>query len=120
MKFLLLVIYLICIHIYLDLISLPLTYINFLRLSFLMQAWAFIQQFSYMLEVQYIFVQRNFGKGFLSERCVYIDFAHGLFSIGALDMPKKCSKAQKMVLVHAHFYLGEIKRFRLERCWGNH
>ena len=30
---------------------------------------------------------------------------------------KTCSKAQKMVFVHAHFYLGEIKRFRLERCW---
>ena len=33
----------------------------------------------------------------LSERCVYIDFAHGLFSTGALDMPKY-PKAQKMVL----------------------
>ena len=88
---------LICIHIYLDLISLSLTYLNFLRLSFLMQAWVFIQQFRHMLEVQYIFVQRNFGRGFLSERCVYIDFAHELCSIGALDMPKKCSKAQKMV-----------------------
>ena len=48
MKFLLLVFDLICIHIYLDLISPPLTYLNFLRLSFLMQAWAFIQQFRHM------------------------------------------------------------------------
>ena len=86
MKFLLLVIDLTCIHIYLDLISLPLKYLNFFRLLFLMQAWAFIQQFRHMLEVQYIFVQRNFGKGFLS---VYIDFAHGLFSISALDMPNE-------------------------------
>ena len=117
MKFLLLVIDLVCIHIYLDLIYLPLKYLNFLRLLFLMQTWAFIQQFRHMLEVQYIFVQRNFGKGFLSERCVYIDFAHGLSSIDALDMPKNVPRRRKWSLGHAHFYLGEIKRFRLERCW---
>ena len=53
----------------------------------------------------------------LSERCVYIDFAHGLFSTGALDMPKKYPKAQKMVLGPRPFLLREIKKFRLERCW---
>ena len=53
----------------------------------------------------------------LSERCVYIDFAHGLFSTGALDMPKNIPRRRKWSLGHAHFYLGDIKRFRLERCW---
>ena len=48
MKFLWPVTYLICIHIYLDLIFLPLTYLNFIHLSFLMQVWAFIQQFRHM------------------------------------------------------------------------
>ena len=52
----------------------------------------------------------------LSERCVYIDFAHGLFSTGALDMPKNIPRRRKWSLGHAHFYLGEIKRYRLERC----
>ena len=53
----------------------------------------------------------------LSERCVYIDFAHGLFSIGALDMPKNVPRRRKWSLGNAHCYLGEIKRFRLEWCW---
>ena len=111
MKFLLLVIDLICIHIYLDLISLHLTYLNFLRLSFLMQVWAFIQQFGHMLEVQYIFVQRNFGKGFLSERCVYIDFAHGLFFIGALDLPKMFQGAENGLWATPIFILEKLKDF---------
>ena len=62
MKFLLLVIDLICIHIYLDLISLHLTYLNFLRLSFLMQAWAFIQQFRNMRGAVNFWYSEMFGE----------------------------------------------------------
>ena len=93
MKFLLLVIDLICIHVYLDLISLHLTYINFLRLSFLMQAWAFIKQFRNM-QGAVNFRTAKVWERVLSERCVYIDFAHRLFSIGALDMPKMSQGAE--------------------------
>ena len=109
MKFLLLVIDLICIHICLDIISLPLKYLNFLRLLFLTQAWAFIQQFRHMLEVQYIFEQRNFGKGFLSERCIYIDFAHSLFFIGALDMPKMFQGSENGLSATPIFILEKLK-----------
>ena len=94
----------------------PTSHISKFSSSFIYYAVLGIQQFRHMLEVQCIFVQRNFGKGFLSERCVYIDFAHELCSIGALDMPKNVPRRRKWSLGHAHFYLGEIKRFRLERC----
>ena len=40
-------------HIYFDLISLPLSYINFPHLSFVMQAWVFIPQFRHMQAAGY-------------------------------------------------------------------
>ena len=89
----------------------PTSHISEFSSPFISYAVLDIQQFHHMLEVQYIFVQRNFWKGFLSKRCVYIDFAHGLCCIGALDMPKNVPRRRKWSLGYAHFYLGEIKRF---------
>ena len=47
----------------------------------------------------------------LSERCVYIDFAHGLFSIGALDMPKMSQGAGNGFWAKPIFILGKLKDF---------
>ena len=70
-------------HTYFDLISLPLSYLNFPHLSFFVQAWLFIQQLRYVLYAIYF---AKFWKR-ISD-CVYIDFAHGLCSIGAIHIPK--------------------------------
>ena len=43
-----------------------------------------------------------------------IDFARGLYSIGALNIPKKRSKEENMVSGPRLFYFGKIKRLRLE------
>ena len=90
MKFLLLVIdlimYAICIvHTYFDLISVPLSYLNFSHLSFLMKVWVFIQQLRHMWGAIYFRTVKFWERisDFLIN-CVYINFAHGLYSIGAL------------------------------------
>ena len=120
MKFLLLVIdlimYAICnMHTYFDLISVPLSYLNFSHLSFLMQVWVFIQQFRHMWGCSIFSYGKILGKYF----CVYIDFAHGLYSIGALrhTYTKKRSKEENMVSGLRLFYFGKIKSLRLEWCW---
>ena len=120
MKFLLLVIDLICIHIYLDLISLHLTYINSLRLSFLMQAWAFIKQFCNE-RAAVNFRTAKVWERVLSKRCVYIDFAHGLFSIGALDMPKMSQGTENGLWTTPIFILEKLKDFDCNGVGrGNH
>ena len=43
--------------------------------------------------------------------CVYNAFAHGLYSIGVLHIPKKFSKEDNMVSRPRLFYFGKIKRF---------
>ena len=104
MKFLLLVIdfimYTICrVHTYFDLISLPLSYLNFSHLLFVMQVWLFIQQFRHMRGSIY-FRTAKFWESISDylRNCVYIDFANGLNSFGALrpTYTKKRSKEENI------------------------
>ena len=134
MKFLLLVIdlimYAICkVHAYFDLISLPLSYLNSSHLSFLMQVWVFIQQFRHMRGGIYFRTAKfweNISDYLIIINRVYIDFAHGLYSIGALRpiYTKKCSKEENIVSGPRLFYFGKLKVFVWNgvgsRGWGDH
>ena len=112
MKFLLLVIdlimYTICIHTYL--ISRPRSYLNFPHLSFLMQAWVFIQQFRHVLGATY-FRMEKFCKSMSDYliNCVHIAFAYGLYSIGVLHIPKNFPRRRTWFLGHTYFILGKLK-----------
>ena len=130
MKFLLLVIglimYTICIvHTYFDLISLPLSYLNFSHFSFLMQVWVFIQQFRQMQGAIY-FRTSKFWESISDYlvNCVYFDFVHGLYSIGALrpTYTKNIPRMRMWLLGHAYFILGKLKVFAWNgigsRGWG--
>ena len=95
-------------HTYFDLISLPLSYLNFPRLSFFVQAWVFIQQFRLVRDAIYFRIAKFFKS--ISD-CLYIDFANGLYSIGAIHVPKKRSKEESIVSGPRLYYFGKIKRF---------
>ena len=110
---------------YFDLISLPLSYLNFSHFSFLIQVRVFIQQFRHMW-VAICFRTSKFWES-ISEyltNCVYFDFAHGLYSIGALwhTYTKNVPRMRTWLLGHAYFILGELKVFAWNgvgsREWG--
>ena len=75
-----------------------------------MQAWAIIKQFRNMRGAVN-FRTAKVWERVLSERCVYIDFAHGLFSIGALDMPKMSQDAENGLWATPIFILEKLKDF---------
>ena len=72
-------------HTYFDLISLPLSYLNFPDLSFFVQVCVFIQQFRHVRDAVYFRIAK-FCKS--SSDCVYIDFTHELCYISAIHIPK--------------------------------
>ena len=43
--------------------------------------------------------------------CVYIDFTHGLYSIGALHIPKNIPRRRTWFLDHTYFILGKLRDF---------
>ena len=100
--------YALYIHTYL--ISLPLSYLNFPHLSFLMQAWVFIQQFRHARGAIY-FRTAKFCKSMSDYliNCVFIAFAHGLYSIGVLHIPKNFPRRRTWFLGHSYFILGKFK-----------
>ena len=97
---------------YSDLISLPLSYLNFSHFSFLMQVWVFIQQFCHMRGAIY-FRTSKFWENISDYlvNCVYFDFVHGLYSIGALrpTYTKNVPRMRTWLLGHAYFIFGKLK-----------
>ena len=97
-----------------DLISLPLSYLNFSHFSFLMQVWVFIQQFCHMQGAIY-FCTSKFWESISDYlvNCVYFDFAHGLYSIGALRpiYTKNVPRRKTWLLGHAYCIFGKLKVF---------
>ena len=110
---------------YFGLISLPLSYLNFSHFSFLMQEWVFIQKFRDMRGAIY-FHTSKFWKNIsdYSVNCVYFDFVHGLYSIGALRpiYTKNFPRMRTWLLGHTYFIFGKLKVFAWNgigsRGWG--
>ena len=107
------------VYTYFDLINISLhfSYLNLSHLSFLRQAWVFIQQFRHIMRCN-IFSYGKFWESISDYliNCVYVDFAHGLYFIDALrpTYTKKRSKEENMVSEPRLFYFGKIKSLRLE------
>ena len=99
-------------HTYFDLISLPLSYLNFPHLSFFVQAWEFIQQFRHVWDA-ICFRIAKFCKS-ISD-CLYIDFTHGLCSIGAIHIPKMFQGGEHSFWATPILFW-ENQKIRLEWC----
>ena len=75
-----------------------------------MQAWVFIQQFRHVRGAIYLLTAKFCES--MSDyliNCVYIAFAHGLYSIGVLNIPKNFPRRRTWFLGHAYFILGKFK-----------
>ena len=118
MKFLLLVIYLImytiCIvHTYFDLISVPLSF-KFFSLFISYAGVGIYSTISSYAGAIYFRTSKFWesNSNYLIN-CVYFDFVHGLYSIGALrpTYTKNIPRMRTWLLGHAYFILGKLKVF---------
>ena len=90
-----------------------------------MQVWVFIQQFRHMRGAIY-FRTSKFWESISDYliNCVYFDFVHGLYSIGALrpTYTKNVPRMRTWLLGHAYFISGKLEVFAWNgigsRGWG--